>query len=84
MGMELLIQQLRRDVGSSGQHSSRISKRGVGGARGWSVAWTEPKTSEGLVSLFGIYSSGCKRLLNRSEMHLIHSFLLLQLFQGEE
>lgn len=54
VGMELLIRWLRRDVGSQGQHSSGISKRRVGGAQGWSVAWTEPKTSEGLVSLFGI------------------------------
>lgn len=45
---------------------------------------TEPKTFEELISLLGIYSSGCKRLLNKSEVRLIHRFLLLQLSREEE
>lgn len=56
----------------------------AGGAQGLSMALTEPKTSEELVSLLGIYSSGCKRLLNKSEVRLIHRFLLLQLSWEEE
>lgn len=48
-----------------------------------SVALTEPKTSEDLVSFVGIYSSGSKRLFDVAEIRLVHRFLLLQLSQGE-
>jgi len=68
----LLLGWLERDVGfwgravhnehASGKVPGGISKSG-GGAQGLSVALAELKTPEDLVSLLGIYSSGCKKVV---------------------
>lgn len=62
---------------SSPQERCLVGFPKAGGAHSLPVALTEPKTSEDLISLLGIYSSGYKRLLNVSEMCLIHWFWLL-------